>query len=77
MTPAEIQHELYEEIGRLAPEQQQRLLELARGLKRSQLSPGMSWEEMKRYAGTLPDDAAAEILAAIEEDCENIDLDEW
>ena len=41
------------------------------------LPQGMPWEQMKRYAGSLPDDAGAEILAAIEEDCENIDADKW
>jgi hypothetical protein len=77
MAPFNIRRQLNEEIDRLEPEQQHRLLELARGLTVSPLPKGMTWEHMKQYAGTLPDDDAAEILAAIEEDCENIDLDEW
>ncbi|HET6400117.1 MAG TPA: hypothetical protein VFH95_01850 [Candidatus Kapabacteria bacterium] len=78
MTPAEIQHELYEEIGRLAPEQQQRLLELAHELKRkSALPKGTPWSEIKHLAGTLPDEDAAEIIAAIEEGCEDINYDAW
>ncbi len=78
MAPFDLRHQLEEEIDHLAPEQQQRLLELARGLKKkSELPKGMPWEEMKRFAGILPDEDAAEIIAAIEEGCENIDYDSW
>ena len=76
MTQAEIQHQLYEEIDKLSSAEQLRLIAAAREI-RSELPKGMPWEGMKRYIGVLPDDAAAEIIAAIEEDCENIYPDEW
>jgi hypothetical protein len=77
MAPFDIRRQLNSEIDLLDPEEQSRLLEFARELKASTLPNGMPWEQMKQYAGILPDDAAAEILAAIEEDCENIDVHEW
>ncbi len=78
MAPFDIRHQLEEEIDHLAPEQQARLLELARGLKQKhELPKGMPWDEMKKYAGILPNDVAEEIMNAIDEDCENIDYGKW
>jgi len=76
MTHAEIQHQLYEEIDKLSSAEQIRLIAAAREIRR-ELPKGMPWEEMKRFVGTLPDEDAAEIIAAIEEGCENIDYDGW
>jgi hypothetical protein len=76
MTHAEIQHQLYEEIDKLSAAEQLRLLATAREL-RSVTPKGTPWSEIKHLAGTLPDEDAREIMAAIEEGCENIDLDGW
>jgi hypothetical protein len=76
MTQTEIQHQLYEEIDRLSAAEQMRLLAAARGM-RSVTPKGTPWAEIKHLAGTLPDEDAQAIMLAIEEGCENIDLDEW
>ena len=76
MTPAEIQHQLYEEIDRLSAAEQLRLLAAARQM-RSETPKGTPWSAIQHLAGTLPDEDAKEIAQAIEEGCENIDSDEW
>ncbi len=76
MTQAEIQHHLYEEIDMLSAAEQMRLLVLARDL-RSATPKGTPWSEIKHLAGTLPAEDAQEIMTAIEEGCEHIDLHEW
>ena len=76
MSQAEIQHQLYEEIDKLSAAEQMRLLATAREL-RSESPKGTPWSQIKHLAGTLPDEDAQEIMAAIDEGCENIDLDGW
>jgi hypothetical protein len=76
MTQSEIQHQLYEEIDKLSAAEQLRLLAAAREIK-SEVPKGTPWSAIQHLAGTLPDADANEIMAAIEEGCENIDLDEW
>lgn len=76
MTPAEIQHELDEEIDKLSAAEKLRLLANAREM-RSELPKGTKWSEIAHLAGTLPDEDAQEIIAAIEEGCETIDPDGW
>lgn len=76
MTPAEIQHKLYEEIDRLSVAEQLRLLAAAREMH-STSPKGTPWSAIQHLAGTLPDDDAKEIAHAIVEGCENIDRDEW
>jgi hypothetical protein len=78
MAPFDLRHQLEEEIDHLAPEQQQRLLEVARSMiQKKELPQGTPWSELKHLAGILPDEDAAEIMAAIEEGCENIDYEGW
>jgi hypothetical protein len=76
MTQAEIQHDLYEEIDKLNAAEQLRLLAVARDI-RSEAPKGTPWSEIKHLVGTLPDADAREIMAAIDEGCENIDTNEW
>jgi hypothetical protein len=67
MAPFDIRHQLEEEIDHLAPEQQARLLELARGLKSSTLPPGTTWDEIADVAGTISHEDAEAMRRAIEE----------
>jgi hypothetical protein len=76
MTQTEIQHQLYDEIDKLSATEQLRLLAAAREMKSVRLE-GTPWSKIKHLAGTMPDEDAEEIIAAIEEGCETIDLDGW
>ena len=76
MTPAEVQQQLYEEIDKLSAAEQLRLLAAARGFK-SDTPKGTKWSEIEHLVEKFPDEDAKEIMAAIEEGCENIDYDGW
>ncbi len=77
MAPFDLRRELNQEIDRLEPEQQQRLLELARGLKTSRLPRGTRWEEIADFTGTITHEDAEAMREAIEEECENIAHETW
>lgn len=71
-----IKAEILSDLDRLAPEQQWRAAELVHGLV-SPLPKGASVEDLLQVAGTLDDESAREMMAAVEEGCERVDLDEW
>jgi hypothetical protein len=43
----------------------------------AQLPRGASIDDLLRVAGTLDDRSAREMMQAIEEGCEQVDVDEW
>ena len=60
----------------LSPDQQVHAASMIRGL----VSPrrfGATLDELSKIAGTLDDTSAREMLDAIEQGCERVDLDEW
>lgn len=71
-----IKDQILDDLERLAPEQQRRAAELVHGLL-SPLPNGASVEDLLQLAGTVDDESAREMMAAIEEGCERVDLDEW
>jgi hypothetical protein len=71
-----IQEQILSDLDRLSPEQQKRAAELVHGLV-STLPKGASIEDLLQVAGTLDKDSAREMMEAIEEGCERVDLDEW
>lgn len=71
-----IKEQILDDLNRLSPEQQRRAAELVHGLV-SPLPKGASVEDLMKVAGTLDDQSAREMMAAIEEGCERVDLDEW
>jgi hypothetical protein len=71
-----IKDQILSDLDRLAPEQQRRAAELVHGLV-STLPRGASGRDLLRFAGTLDNDSAREMIEAIEEGCERADLDEW
>ena len=75
MTPAEVQHQLYEEIDKLSAAEQLRLLAAARGMK-SDRPRGTKWSEIEHLVETIPDEDAKQMMEAIEEGCENIESDD-
>lgn len=64
-----IEKRILEDLDRLTPEEQVRAAELVHGLV-SPLPRGASIEDLMKVAGTLDDESAREMMAAIEEDCE-------
>lgn len=71
-----IKKQILEDLDRLPPEKQQRAAELVHELV-VPLPRGASAEDLMSLAGTLDDPSAREMIAAIEEGCERVDLDEW
>lgn len=71
-----IKEQILYDLDRLSPEQQKRAAELVHGLI-SPLPKGTPGRELLRFAGTLDDESARQMMEAIEEGCERVDLDEW
>ena len=76
MVEPAIKEQILSDLNRLSPAQQRRAAELVHGLV-STLPRGASVEDLLRVAGSLDDEAAHEMMKAIEEGCERVDLDEW
>ncbi len=76
MVLAAVKEQILSDLERLAPEQQKRAAELVHGLV-APLPRGASVDDLLRVAGTLDPQSALEMTAAIEEGCEQVDLDAW
>jgi hypothetical protein len=79
MVAVSLKEQLLSEFDQLSPEQQQQVVEFARGLKRSKLPPGTPGEVLIALAKELnfSSEDLAEMATAIEEGCENIDWEGW
>jgi hypothetical protein len=71
-----IKEQILSDLDRLSPAQQQRAAQLVHSLLEP-LPKGGSIEGLIALAGTLDDEAAREMIAAIEEGCERIEPGEW
>jgi hypothetical protein len=73
-----LREQLLDEFDKLPPEKQQQVLQFTRSLS-STLPPGTPGEVLIELAHELnfSSDDLAQMEAAIEEDCERIDWDEW
>lgn len=71
-----VEQQILSDLDRLSPEKQKRAAELVHGLV-TLLPKGASVEDLLSLAGTLNDQAAREMMQAIEEGCKRVDLDEW
>jgi hypothetical protein len=71
-----VKDQILQDLDRLSPEQQKRAADLVHGLVTT-LPKGASIEDLLKLAGTLDDQSAREMMQAIEEECERVDLDEW
>jgi len=76
MTEAEIQLQVTSAMGKLPLADQMSVLQYVRSLKKPKVL-GRPGRELLHLAGTLSDEDAKEMLAAIEEDCEKVDPNEW
>lgn len=71
-----VKAQILSDLNQLSPIQQRRAAELVRGLV-SALPKGASIEDLLQVAGSLNDEAAQEMMEAIREGCERVDLHEW
>lgn len=71
-----VKEQILSDLDRLSPAQQKKAAELIHELV-SPLPRGASIEDLLKVAGTLDDEASCEMMSAIEEGCERVDLDEW
>lgn len=71
-----IEEQIREDLSRLSAAQQKRAAEMVHSLV-SQRPRGASIQDLIQVAGTLDDDSAREMLEAIEQGCEQVDLSEW
>ncbi len=76
MAEPAIKERILKDLDQLTPEQQERAADLVHGLV-SPLPKGATVDDLLRVAGTLDRQSAQEMMEAIEEGCERVDLDEW
>lgn len=72
---ATIKQQILSDLDRLSPEQQRQAAELVRGLA-APLPRGASVEDLLTIVGTLDDESARQMREAIEDGCEQVDLEE-
>lgn len=80
MTPEQmdtlILDKLIEQLKIMPQDLQWRVLEFARTISGSTIQ-GVPGRELLRFAGSIPPDDVQLMRQAIEQDCEQVDLDEW
>ena len=70
-----VKEQILSDLDRLSPDLQERAAELVHGLVGS-LPKGASVEDLLSV-GTLDEQAAREMMQAIEDGCERVDVNEW
>jgi len=76
MADPAITEQILSDLDRLSLEQQTRAAELVHSLV--SLQPrGTAGKDLLRFAGILDAESAREMMEAIEEGCERVDLDGW
>ncbi len=68
--------QILDDLDRLTPEQERRAAEFIRGMA-SSLPSGVPGRNLLEFSGSLDTDSARDMREAIEEGCEQIDLDRW
>ncbi len=68
--------QIIERVNRLDADQQQKVLEFVRELERPRGEPGRLLIERTRHIQIAPEDLE-EMARAIEEQCEQVDWNEW
>lgn len=75
MEPA-IKKQILSDLDQLSPEQQRRAADLVHRMV-SARPKGTPGRDLLPFAGWLDDESAREMVEAIEEGCEQVNLDEW
>lgn len=71
-----IKDEIINQVVKLPPESQRRVLEFAQALAMS-FPKGVKGKNLLRFEGTIRDEDLQLISKAIEENCEKVDINEW
>lgn len=71
-----IKTEILEQLEKLAADQQQQVLNFIRVLALNK-PVGIAGKELLRFAGTIDPQDLQIMAKAIEEDCEQVNLNEW
>lgn len=77
MIAATLKDQLFEEIERLSPEQLARVYQYTHALAKPALPRGGSIADLRALAGSIDDESAKQMKAAIEEAFERVDPSEW
>ena len=75
MSIPDIPSQIVAELGNLAPDAQQRVLDYGRSLR--QIRRGMSVEKLREHIGSIDPEEGKTMRDAIEAGCEQVNLDEW
>lgn len=76
MLDTAIQTDLLKEVEQLSPPLQRKVVDFAHSLVQSK-PRGTPGKQLLEFAGILTSEEADAMMAAIEEDCERIDPNEW
>ena len=71
-----VKEQILSDLDQLSPDLQRRAADFVHSL----VSPGLKGtpgRDLLRFVGTLDDESARQMMEAIEEECERVDLDEW
>ena len=68
--------QVVEQLQSLPEQQQQQVLAYARGL-RAEVPAGVAGTSLLQFAGLIPQDDLEAMEQAIEQGCEQVDIDEW
>ena len=71
-----IKEQILNDLEQMSPQEQKRAAEIVHGMV-TPLPRGASIEDLMKVAGTLDDESAREMIAAIEDGCEQVDPDGW
>lgn len=71
-----LERELHQHLQALKPAAQQKVLEFAEALVITR-PRGVPGQELLRFAGTMSDEDAKEMMEAVDEECGKVDGDGW
>jgi hypothetical protein len=71
-----LQQEILDQLDKLPPEQQREVLDFARSLSKAR-PVGKSGMELLSFAGTIEAEDLKAMSQAIEEGCEQVNVNEW
>ncbi len=71
-----LQSEIGEQLRVLPPDEQRLVLDFARALAVSKIQ-GVPGKQLLRFAGTIPSEDLKRMSDAIEEGCEQVEINEW
>ena len=76
MANPSVEKEIINQLNKLSSQQQQQVLDFARFLAMTK-PVGVPGKELLRFAGAIPADDLNLMAQAINEGCEQVDLNEW